>query len=311
MQQKRIKGPWKSGLHLLVAIDYRQQSTKLLRWAKNLSYSMGANIQAVYVETLHKLNPKEREQLHKNINLTSQLGIKFRIITNYDLVKGLVDFAQKENVTHIIIGKPRVRNAMAPLFTPAADTYLRVSFATALAVPVLPADAQERMYAEQLASQYSIKSLAQGDIASFKLGTPAVQGDTADVPLTAIWKSGARRSGVMTFRSYQGLWYFYQLSVASDQDEKTPEATSIDPDVVRVYTEQQATPANQELISHGIIGGGQSVAEVKGVTTGSGTATVNLAMSGGSEAPAAGKIVLLKKKEGSETYWFIARFEKR
>ena len=178
-------------------------------------------------------------------------------------------------------------------------------------MPVLPADAQERMYAEQLASQYSIKSLAQGDIASFKLGTPAVQGDTADVPLTAIWKSGARRSGVMTFRSYQGLWYFYQLSVASDQDEKTPEATSIDPDVVRVYTEQQATPANQELISHGIIGGGQSVAEVKGVTTGSGTATVNLAMSGGSEAPAAGKIVLLKKKEGSETYWFIARFEKR
>ena len=38
MQQKRIRGPWKSGLHLLVAIDFRQQSTRLLRWAKNLSY---------------------------------------------------------------------------------------------------------------------------------------------------------------------------------------------------------------------------------------------------------------------------------
>ena len=55
MQQKRIRGPWKSGLHLLVAIDYNQQSTRLLRWAKNLSYSMGASIQAIYVETLHKL----------------------------------------------------------------------------------------------------------------------------------------------------------------------------------------------------------------------------------------------------------------
>jgi two-component system, OmpR family, sensor histidine kinase KdpD len=113
MQQKRIRGPWKSGLHLLVALDYRQQSTKLLRWAKNLSYSMGANIQAIYVETLHKLTPKEREQLDKNIHLTKQLGIKFRIITHYDVVKAIVDFAQKENVTHIIIGKPRVRNLMS------------------------------------------------------------------------------------------------------------------------------------------------------------------------------------------------------
>jgi two-component system sensor histidine kinase KdpD len=110
MQQKRIRGPWKSGLHLLVAIDYGVQSTRLLRWAKNLSYSMGANIQAIYVETLHNLTPKEREQLDKNINLTKQLGIKFRIITNYDIVKAIVDFAQKENVTHIIVGKPRIRN---------------------------------------------------------------------------------------------------------------------------------------------------------------------------------------------------------
>ena len=110
MQYKRIRGPWKSGLHLLVAIDYRQQSTRLLRWAKNLSYSMGSNIQANYIETVHQLTSKEREQLDKNINLAKQLGIKFRIITNLDVVKAIVDFANKENVTHIIVGKPRIRN---------------------------------------------------------------------------------------------------------------------------------------------------------------------------------------------------------
>jgi len=113
MQYKRIRGPWKSGLHFLVAIDYHQHSTKLLRWAKNLSYSMGSTIQAVYVETLRKLSVKEQEQLDKNIKLTKQLGIKFRIITNYDIVKAIVDFAQKENVTHIIVGKPRVRNLIS------------------------------------------------------------------------------------------------------------------------------------------------------------------------------------------------------
>ncbi len=115
MHQKRIRGPWKSGLHLLVAINYGQQSTKLLRWAKNLAYSMGANIQSIYVETSHQLTSKEREQLDKNINLAKQLGIQFRIITNYDMVKAIVDFALKENVTHIIVGKPRVRNVLSML----------------------------------------------------------------------------------------------------------------------------------------------------------------------------------------------------
>jgi len=115
MQLKRIKGPWKSGLHLLVAVSHTQQSAKLLRWAKTLSYTMGADLQAVYVETSYKLSPKESEQQNKNINLARQLGIKFRIVTNSDMVKGIVDFAQKENITHIVIGKPRVRNLLTLL----------------------------------------------------------------------------------------------------------------------------------------------------------------------------------------------------
>jgi len=115
MQQKQIRGPWKSGLHLLVAINYKIESMRLLRWAKNLASSMGANIQAVYVETPHQLTSKEDDQLNKNINLAKQLGIKFRIVSNYDVVSAIVNFAQKENVTHIIVGKPRVRNLFAML----------------------------------------------------------------------------------------------------------------------------------------------------------------------------------------------------
>jgi two-component system sensor histidine kinase KdpD len=113
MQQKQIRGPWKSGLHLLVAIDYKMESMRLLRWAKNLAYSMGANIQALYVETAHRLTSKEEEQLNKSINLAKQLGIKFRIVTNSDIVRAIVEFAQKENVSHIVVGKPRVRNLPA------------------------------------------------------------------------------------------------------------------------------------------------------------------------------------------------------
>ncbi len=115
MQHKRIRGPWKSGLHLLVGIGLSPYAGKLLRWAKSLSYSMGAGIQAVYVETLHKLTEKEQAQLEKNISLAKVLGIKVRIITNKDVVKAIVDFAQKENVTHIIVGKPQRRNILSLL----------------------------------------------------------------------------------------------------------------------------------------------------------------------------------------------------
>jgi two-component system, OmpR family, sensor histidine kinase KdpD len=115
MQLKRIKGPWKSGLHLLVAVSHTQQSAKLLRWAKNLSYTMGADLQAIYVETSYKPDTRESEQLNRNVALARQLGIKFRFITHSDMVKAIVDFAQKENITHIIIGKPRVRNLLTLL----------------------------------------------------------------------------------------------------------------------------------------------------------------------------------------------------
>jgi two-component system sensor histidine kinase KdpD len=168
MHRKRIRGPWKSGLHLLVAIDYTQQSTRLLRWAKNLAYSMGANIQAIYIETAHQLMPKEREQLDKNINLAGQLGIKFRIITNYDIVKAIVDFALKENVTHIIVGKPRVRNILS-MFRLGNFVNRLIRYSGNIDVYILGSDSQAKDHFKKRVSipsftanitQYFITSLA-------------------------------------------------------------------------------------------------------------------------------------------------------
>ena len=145
MQKKKIKGPWKSSLNLLVAIDYKQHSAKLLRWAKTLSYSMDASIQSIYVETLHKLTPKEQEQLDKNINLAKQLGIKTRVITNNDVVKAIVNFAQKENVTHIIVGKPRVRNIFS-MFVLGSFTGKLIRYSGNIDVYVLGSDASAKDY---------------------------------------------------------------------------------------------------------------------------------------------------------------------
>ena len=115
MQDKRIRGPWKSGLHFLVAIGVSPSSAGLLKWAKNLAYTMGANVEALYVETTQRLTAKDHEQLDLNIDLAKQLGFKVRIVTNDDLVKAIVNYAQKENITHIIVGKSRFSNVKSLL----------------------------------------------------------------------------------------------------------------------------------------------------------------------------------------------------
>lgn len=110
MQQKQIRGPWKSGLHLMAVIGTNQHSTKLLRWAKNLSYTMSATLLALYIETPRPLTDEENEQLTKNINLARQLGANIITTSGNDVVKAILSVAAKENITHIIVGKPRSRS---------------------------------------------------------------------------------------------------------------------------------------------------------------------------------------------------------
>jgi two-component system sensor histidine kinase KdpD len=116
MQKKRIPGPWKSGMHLLAVLGPSPHSARLIRWAKNLSYTMGASLTALYVETTKPLNADQKAQLSKNLNLARQLGAEIITASGDDLVKAILTVARKENITHIIIGKPRHRNVYS-LFT--------------------------------------------------------------------------------------------------------------------------------------------------------------------------------------------------
>lgn len=116
MQEKRISGPWKSGMNLLAVIGPSPHSAKLIRWAKNLSYTMGASLTALYVETTKPLNADQKRQLNKNLGLARQLGAEIISTSGDDLVKAILTTSRKENITHIIIGKPRHRNIYS-LFT--------------------------------------------------------------------------------------------------------------------------------------------------------------------------------------------------
>jgi len=110
MQNRRIPGPWKSGLRLMVAIGPSPYSSWLIRWAKSLSYTMDATLIAVYVEKAEPLSEADQEQLNKNIALAKQLGAHYLSTSGEDLSKAILAVAQRENVTHIIVGKSQNNN---------------------------------------------------------------------------------------------------------------------------------------------------------------------------------------------------------
>ena len=117
MQQKQIEGPWKSGLHLMVLVGPSESSAKLIRWAKNLSYTMGADWVALHVENTQRLTESQQEQLSKNIDLARQFGAEIIVTSGADLVSTVLDIARKENITHIIIGKSGKQSILSLLFT--------------------------------------------------------------------------------------------------------------------------------------------------------------------------------------------------
>lgn len=92
---------------LLVAISHKTQSINLLIKAKQLSEQMNAPLQAVHIETLRNTTETDKQQLQRNIETANNLGIPTRIITDFDIVKGIIRFAIQEGITHIIVGKQK------------------------------------------------------------------------------------------------------------------------------------------------------------------------------------------------------------
>ncbi|MDZ4180171.1 MAG: hypothetical protein U1E29_13215 [Coriobacteriia bacterium] len=166
-------------------------------------------------------------------------------------------------------------------------------------------DQQARMYAEQAASQEQIGKLVRGEISSFNLGAVTRSGSTASVRVTANYASGGSMSGTMVLRDYSGIWYF--SSITRDGNSGSTPSAPGDSGVISAIVTAQA--ANQEIPA-GIISGGYKTLTVSGVSSGSGTASVRISLSGGTSPRTAGTITCVSKDIGGVKYWFITSFTK-
>lgn len=166
-------------------------------------------------------------------------------------------------------------------------------------------DQAARMYWEQVASQEQIGKLVRGEVRSVAFASVAVSGDTATVPLTVTYSDGSSISGRMVLRKYGTAWYFSSIARSGNPLTVTT-GKSADLGVVSTIVNQQAT--NQDIVS-GIVGGTYKACAINGVSTGSGTATVRITLSG-SAAPVAGRITCISKVIDGTKTWFITSFAK-
>ncbi len=109
MKTENIPGPWPTGERILVCISPSSTGNRLVRTARRLASQLHADWFAVYVETPANLRlaPRQQERLTNTIRLAERLGAKPITIQGHTVSEAVVDYAVKNNITKIVVGKPR------------------------------------------------------------------------------------------------------------------------------------------------------------------------------------------------------------
>ena len=109
MQARAISGPWAAGDRILVCISEDPRSAGLVRHTKRLADRLHAHWTALYVETSRslQLSEEERNRIADVLRLAERLdGEAISLATKARrIADDVLEFARKNNVTHIIIGK--------------------------------------------------------------------------------------------------------------------------------------------------------------------------------------------------------------
>jgi two-component system sensor histidine kinase KdpD len=112
MQTRAIPGPWPAAERLLVCISPSPLSEHLIRSARRLADELKAEWMVVYIETpqLAAIAPDKRDRLTRILRLAEELGARSYVIPSSGSItatsQAIMEFARKNNITKIMVGKP-------------------------------------------------------------------------------------------------------------------------------------------------------------------------------------------------------------
>ncbi|WP_173087863.1 sensor histidine kinase KdpD [Devosia sp. 1635] len=109
MRSHAISGPWGAGERVLVCIDEHQRAPSLVRYARRQAERLRAPWMALHIETARvaALSEEAKDRLAATLRLAEQLGGEAITLPGQDVAAEIIRYASANNVTHVIIGKPR------------------------------------------------------------------------------------------------------------------------------------------------------------------------------------------------------------
>ena len=124
MKRAGVEGPWAAGERILVLVGPDPAASSLVRAGRRLSdMMMDAPWTVAHVERPNAPPPPVMgtARLNEALKLAEQLGGATVVLTGDDLVASVLDYARRNNVTQIVVGKParRPRNPFHRALIPA------------------------------------------------------------------------------------------------------------------------------------------------------------------------------------------------
>lgn len=109
MQSHAISGPWAAGDRVLVCLDHGSNGPGLVRYARRQADRLRAPWTALHLDTprSQQLSEAEKDRLAGTMRLAQQLGGETVTLPALDLTREIISYANANNFTHIIIGRPR------------------------------------------------------------------------------------------------------------------------------------------------------------------------------------------------------------
>ena len=116
MKQHAIAGPWSVKEKVLVGIFASPYAEQLVRATYRFATELEAQWIAIHIETQknHDFTEQEEIWLNKAFDLVRSLGGQIVWIKGDDVTTEMVNYAKSQNVTKIVIGKPRKLNIFSP-----------------------------------------------------------------------------------------------------------------------------------------------------------------------------------------------------
>ncbi len=107
-----------AGQAILVAMSPSPTSESLIRWARRLSYSLKSEWHCLHVETGAEPGETDKERLERSLGLARGLGARVASVPNVDIAAGVLEYAHRNGISIIVMGKRGIRAARRPFRGP-------------------------------------------------------------------------------------------------------------------------------------------------------------------------------------------------